>query len=239
MFKRLTNILSYLRKKPNLDQFLAGFFSTDEQKIVVQIGANDGIQNDPLRKFLKRPGRYRAILVEPIPYYVNLLNILYQERKDIEIIQAAIGSSKGNKKLYYIPADVADKMNGDEPENNWAHGQGSFDRETVIHWINANSFRGQEYRDNISFYIDSIKEYSTPITKTDLLLPKTDCEVLLIVDVQGFELEVLNGIDWLCPPRWIVLEDDLGNTQNLLHYMNQKGFKWIAGGHDKVFELLS
>ena len=239
MFKRLTEILSNLRKKPDLDQFLEVFFSTDEQKVVVQIGANDGIQNDPLRKFLKTPGRYRSILVEPIPYYVDRLNQLYREREDIEIIQAAVGSSDDIGALYYIPSEVADKMNGDGPANNWAHGQGSFDRATVIHWIEANSFRGQNYRDNIPFFIDSIKEYSTPITKTDLILPKTNCDVLMVVDVQGFEIEVLNGIDWSCPPRWIVLEDDLGNTQTLFHYMDQKGFKWIAGNHDKVFECLS
>jgi hypothetical protein len=33
-----------------------------------------------------------------------------------------------------------------------------------------------------------------------------------------------------------MLEDDLENTKSLLKYMNKKGFKWIAGRHDKVFE---
>ena len=229
------------RNKPKItsNQFIADFFSLEQSKVIVQIGANDGKQNDPLRKYLKEPGNYRAILIEPLPYYVSCLNKLYYARTDIEIINAAAGANIETKTLYYIPPEVAEKMNGDGPANNWAHGQGSFDRSIVIKWIKANSFRGESYQKNIPSFIESIAEHPIAIRKTELILPQTRSDVFLVIDVQGFELEVLKGINWTNPPRWIMLEDDLENTRSLLKYMNKKGFKWIAGRHDKVFENTS
>lgn len=231
-FKRL------FPKKPKTtsDQFIANFFSREQSKVIVQIGANDGQQNDPLRKYFKEPDNCWAILIEPIPYYVACLKKLYCARTDIKIINAAVGANIEIQNLYYIPPEVANQMNGDGPVNNWAHGQGSFDRSIVIKWIKANSFRGESYQKRIPSFIDSIKEHPISIRKTEHILPQTKSDVFLVVDVQGFELEVLKGINWTAPPRWIMLEDDLENTKSLLKYMNKKGFKWIAGRHDKVFE---
>ena len=33
--------------------------------------------------------------------------------------------------------------------------------------------------------------------------------LLVVIDVQGFELDVIRGIDWSYPPAYIVVEDDL------------------------------
>ena len=63
-------------KKKAIDNFLENYFNSSEDKTVIQIGANDGIQNDPIRKFLKYPGNYKAVLIEPIPYYVKRLKKL-------------------------------------------------------------------------------------------------------------------------------------------------------------------
>jgi len=228
----------YTRAKPSSDQFLKHFFETDEYKFIVQIGANDGVQNDPLCNFLKRAGKYQAILIEPIPFYVNKLELLYRDRSDIQIIRAAAGSSSGSSKLYFMPPELADEMNGDGPANNWAHGQGSFDRDTVVHWIRANSFRGKNYRDNIPMYLEAITSIDTPITLTESLLPIERKNLLLVLDVQGFEIEVLRGLDWNRPPKFIMLEDDLGKSADLLEFMRDRDFVWIAGDHDKVFEWM-
>ena len=225
--------------KPSSEDFLRHFFQSDKQKSIVQIGANDGVQNDPLRDYFKKPGKYQAILIEPIPFYVKKLEYLYQNRVDVKIIRAAAGSSSGQISLYFIPPELADEMNGDGPHNSWAHGQGSFDRDTVVHWIHANSFRGEIYRQNISKYEDAITSIEMAITITDTLLPAERGNLLLVLDVQGFELEALRGIDWNHPPKFIMLEDDLGNTDELLQFMAERGFSWIAGDHDKVFECPS
>jgi FkbM family methyltransferase len=237
--KLFKNILRKLAlAKPSTDQFLNNFFRSDEFKFVVQIGANDGIQNDPIRNYLKKDSNFKATLVEPIPFYVEKLQHLYASSPNINIIHAAAGSSSGLSSLYFIPPELADEMNGDGPDNNWAHGQGSFDLSTVIHWIYANSFRGNSYRNNIQKYIESISKIDVLITPTESILPAERGNLLLVLDVQGFELEVLKGIDLNNPPKFIMLEDDLGNTGELLQFMAEHNFSWIAGDHDKVFEWL-
>ena len=128
-------------KKKEVEIFLKNYFNSSEYKTIIQIGSNDGVQNDPIRKFLKYPGNYKAVLIEPIPYYIKKLKKIYQQRKDIKIIKAAVGSENKTKKLYYISPKTADLMNGDGPFNNWAHGRGSFNLETVVYWIKQNSFR--------------------------------------------------------------------------------------------------
>ena len=57
--------------------------------------------------------------------------------------------------------------------------------------------------------------------------------------VQGFESEVLDGIDWKNPPEWIVVEDDLGKSFDHIAYFSKRGYFWVAGEHDKVFSRIS
>jgi FkbM family methyltransferase len=223
------------RKKKEIENFLVYYFNSSEDKTIIQIGANDGIQNDPIRKFLKYPGNYKATLIEPIPYYVQKLKKLYKYRKDIKIIKAAIGSENKIKKLYFILPKVADLMNGEGPFNNWAHGQGSFKLETIVYWIKQNSFRGKKYRDSIPFFISAINHIKTKIIKTEYVLPSSNENLLLIVDVQGHELEVLKGINWNNAPRYLMLEDDQSKSDKLISFLNKKNFVFLCGSTDKVF----
>jgi FkbM family methyltransferase len=220
---------------PTLEYFLNHLFVSEKVRTVVQIGANDGIQNDPLRKYLTESSSRKNLLVEPIPHYVEKLQKLYAGRNDITVIAAAAGASEDVRELFFIDPEVADEMNGEGPRNNWAHGQGSFDKPTVIHWINENSFRGQKYVERIHYFIQSIKSIKVDVAKTDSLLGINRCGLLLVIDVQGFEREVLEGIDWANPPEWIVIEDDLGKSFDYIAYFAKRGYHWVAGDQDKVF----
>lgn len=214
--------------------FLSAYFSAGFSKDIIQVGANDGVMCDPLRFFLETPSGYRATLIEPIPYYVEKLTNLYVNRQDIRIVQTAISCDDSVKKLYFIKPEVADLMNGDGPKNDWAHGQGSFSKETVIHWINENSFRGNEYRKNIPLFISSIDSVVIPTKKISEFIPSAS-HVLLVLDVQGFEYEVLQGVEWSNRPKFIYLEDDLGNGQKIAKFLAQKGYLYLCGSGDKVF----
>ncbi len=222
------------QQNDGVQQFLRQYFESDRVKTIVQAGANDGVMSDPLRPFFQTPGNYRAILIEPIPYYVEKLQELYKDRNDITIINAALGSENKTEKLYFIPPAVADLMNGEGPQNNWAHGQGSFDRDIVVHWIEENKFRGEEYRQKIPFFISSISSIDVSIKQAGEIMPITE-NLLMVIDVQGFELEVLKGINWTAPPSFIMLEDDLGKSSNLFLFLKSKGYKYICGHSDKVF----
>jgi hypothetical protein len=230
------SVLQFAENKPSLEEFLGRVFESKRIKTLVQIGANDGIQNDPLHDYLISPQAFRTILVEPITYYCDRLRVLYSNRPDVTVIQSAAGSSERIHDFFYLPPELASEMNGDGPKNDWAHGQGSFSKETVIHWIKANSFRGPYYTSRIGYYIDSIICEQVKTVKTESFLPLDRSGLLLVIDVQGHELSVLEGIDWHNAPSWIIVEDDLDNSNKLIQFFKRRGFDWIAGDHDKVFQ---
>ena len=59
--------------------------------------------------------------------------------------------------------------------------------------------------------------------------------LLLILDVQGYEQEVLKGIDWKYAPKYIMLEDDQSKSNKLISFMKKKNFDYLCGSTDKVF----
>ena len=69
-------------------------------------------------------------------------------------------------------------------------------------------------------------------------MPKPD-NLLMVMDVQGFELEVLNGLEWSTPPKYIMLEDDLGKTSAVFNFLESKGYNYLCGKTDKVFEHIN
>lgn len=224
--------------KSDLSDFLDNIFNSNKVRTLIQIGANDGLQNDPLRKYILSPGSFITTLVEPIPYYVNKLNDLYFNRNDVRVLQAAIGSTESTRELFFIPPEIAEEMDGDGPPNGWAHGQGSFEKETVINWIIKNQFRGDHYVSKMDEYINAITSIQIQTIKTESILPINRNGMLLVIDVQGFEFEVLKGINWKNPPQWIMVEDDLGKSSELIRYFMKNGFQWVAGKHDKLFEKI-
>ena len=202
---------------------------------VVQIGANDGIQNDFLRPFLTSYRGLDVTLVEPSPEYFTKLNTLYSDRSDVQLVNAACGATAGELELWELPHETAKQMNGNGPPNDWAMGQGSRSRATVVYWIWQNSFRGSSYTERIPEWIGAIKKSVVPTLLTDQVMPITDGDVLLVVDVQGMELEVLLGLSLARLPRWIVVEEDCGDTM-ARNYLLSHGYQLLVEGPNLILE---
>ena len=60
-----------LTRLSSLTDFYKAYFSSGKEARVIQVGANDGIMCDPLRRFFlySTNQKIRAVLVEPIPFY--------------------------------------------------------------------------------------------------------------------------------------------------------------------------
>lgn len=227
------------KRSLRLDFFLNNFFTNQEKKFIIQVGGNDGINSDPLRKYLKKKINGKVIIIEPLKFYYKKLKKLYSKRDSIKIFNVAISNKKTKKKIYYIDPATAKRMDGTGPSKGWAHGQGSFDKNIIIYWIKKNSFRGEKYRNNIKKYFKSIKSTFIKTKKiSNYKIPKNYLS-LLIIDVQGFELEVITGIDWSNSPDFIIYEDDLEINKNksnsLRKILSQKNYKYLGGKYDKIF----
>lgn len=217
-----------------LESFLGDLFSQSANLNVIQIGANDGIQNDPLRAHLVN-SQASAVLVEPLPYYALKLHELYVEDSSrIRIEQVGIGSGVGWLTLYSIPPSVARLMN-DRVPNDWAHGQGSTSLNFVQGEILKNSWRGPRYRRQIEVFLRSIEQTEVKVVTLADVAGGQDID-LLVIDVQGFEEDVLSGLGSL-RPHYILCEI-AENRSNIFRLLNNIGYQLkLDLGNDALFEF--
>lgn len=197
----------------NLFSFFELLFSANEKLTIVQIGANDGIFNDPINKYIKKYPKSFFYRIEALPYYFEKLKANHLNDENVQIINKAIISNQKEKNLefFYIDPKVADQMDGDGPFNKWAHGQGSFFESVIKETIHNNRFRGSYYRKNIKKFISSIMSIDVEKASFDEILIDYNIKKIdiLLMDVQGYEYQILKSFkSWSTKPKIIVYEND-------------------------------
>ncbi len=90
----------------------------------VQVGANDGVRNDPIEPFV-RAGNWHGILIEPVPYLFARLQARYAGRADLIFENCAIADADGERTFYSVR-----ELTEDEPGDAW--GIGSFSLAHVL-----------------------------------------------------------------------------------------------------------
>jgi FkbM family methyltransferase len=96
-------------------------FEAGEACVFIQVGAFDGVANDPLRRFVERCG-WRGAMLEPQPMAAAALRDLYRDNAGIVILQAAVDQARGSRTLYVVDGDGL-------PD--WAGQLASFEREHI------------------------------------------------------------------------------------------------------------
>ncbi|MGH7153945.1 MAG: FkbM family methyltransferase, partial [Acetobacteraceae bacterium] len=144
----------------------------------VQIGANDGISNDPLHEFITR-FRWEGVLIEPLPDAFRLLQQTYAGHPQLHLINAAVAEHDGMQKFYTIDAD--------ESTFGKAHQFSSFNREALL---------GQT--DWVPDVAQRIVETEVPCLSFDSLVRAVgDRSVdILLIDAEGYDLAILRMIDF-------------------------------------------
>jgi FkbM family methyltransferase len=84
-----------------LDLILASYDTRGGAVTILQVGACDGISNDPIHRHVAK-GLTRAILVEPNPYSFTRLQATYEGLPNVTLIQSAIGGQDGEAYLYRV-----------------------------------------------------------------------------------------------------------------------------------------
>jgi FkbM family methyltransferase len=140
----------------------------------VQIGANDGVAGDPLRKMILKY-HLRGVLVEPNPAAFLRLVANYHGEPQLRFENVAIAPSQGTRTLYF-PAD--------KNENDIL---GSFDRNALTRRLSRNV---------------EIREIQVTTLPFDSIVERSgEREVDLIqIDTEGYDFEVLKMIDF---DRWL------------------------------------
>ena len=196
----------------------------------VQIGANDGVMNDPIYRFIqKNKDKVSGFVLEPLPDIFSTLVMNYQSFPRIKPLNLAIHNSETEMLLYRVKSEYLSNVPA------FARGIASFDPN---HWkktllITDSSYIQSENVKCVS-YSQLLRDYE--ITKIDLLL----------IDTEGYDYEILMGIDLNnLKPRIIRFEhgvrDSVMSESNFIEIvarLNSYGYQIMAESYDATAYLL-
>ena len=146
---------------------------------LVVLGAHIGVHiRDEISKIKNSP----ILLVEPVPHNVDAIKENLKEFKNIIIEPVAISNINEKKDFYFVKGNSINKL-----KKHWASGIGSFDKNHLI------SHRSKRFliEDN-----DIDKVVIETLRFKDLVKKHSITEIeKIIIDVEGFEYEILSDID--------------------------------------------
>ena len=146
---------------------------------LVVLGAHIGVHiRDEISKIKNSP----ILLVEPVPHNVDAIKENLKEFKNIIIEPVAISNINEKKDFYFVKGNSINKL-----KKHWASGIGSFDKNHLI------SHRSKRFliEDN-----DIDKVVIKTLRFKDLIKKHSITEIeKIIIDVEGFEYEILSDID--------------------------------------------
>lgn len=174
---------AYCTIRPGIKFQIEETFRREKEIFVLKIGANDGVESDPIADYLLHDIRYRGILVEPIPHYARLLSENYQGTGRFKIEQVAISAVAGTFKMYHIAENASEIVGTPVPE--WLRGVASLSREHVLGHVAPNMH-------------DIVSESAVECVTVKMLIERNDvkCLNLLQIDAEGYDWIVLQQFDF-------------------------------------------
>jgi FkbM family methyltransferase len=162
-----------------LEFIIAHLMLTWHSIFFVQIGANDGISNDPLYKFITQFG-WEGILLEPLPDVFETLQATYRDYPRLLLLNAALADKDGSRPIYTVRMD-------DSVHFQKAHQLSSFRRESLAGQI-----------DLIPDIADRIEERQVRCLSFDTILNEAQGRTvdLLQIDTEGYDYTILKMIDF-------------------------------------------
>ena len=147
---------------------------------LVVIGAHSGVW---LTSLFEEYQNQNILLVEPVPYNIDLLKLNTAKHNNITIEISAVSEKNEIKKFYYVKPDAVEKLG-----KHWASGIGSFDKQHILNHKNKRFLVSDIDIEQIDIqyltFSNLIEKYS--ISSIDLLQ----------IDVEGAEFEILNSINF-------------------------------------------
>ncbi|SMG50527.1 methyltransferase, FkbM family [Marivirga sericea] len=177
-------------KKGTLGYFYNQISKNLDTTFVIQVGANDGINHDPIHKFVKRD-KWQGLLIEPQPdVFRYQLFPLYMRDEGIFMENIAISDKISLMDMYKISFT----------RERWATGLTTFHRPTLQDKVDRGDVdiiakrKGITVPSSIEKYIDEVKVESKTFEFLRAKYQIKEVDVLQI-DVEGFDFEVIKLYD--------------------------------------------
>jgi FkbM family methyltransferase len=188
-------------------------FESLEKLQFVQIGANDGVSNDPIYDFATRY-HWAGLLYEPMKEPFRALQENYRNQPHCRPVNAAVSTTMDTLKIWHIEND------GTLPE--WASRIASTDREHIV-----------RHRDACPEIIDHIvcSEVETIDIRT-IVNAETKPD-LLCIDAEGLDYDLVMAIDEQQLPPFICFEHSHLSPENMTElrqrFQQSEHELWFAG----------
>lgn len=186
----------------------------------MQVGANDGIQEDPCYAWINR-FPWQGVLVEPQPKVAAQLRAMYIDQPRIAIEQVVVADQPGELELHYLKAGEG------VPE--WATGIASLDYASIA-----------AHREKILGFDAAIARIKVPALTIEQLLMKNGFETVdfLQIDAEGYDAKILASIDFRRIPPQVISYEDCNLTHeeraDCRSLLSREGYKFATWHGDTL-----
>lgn len=223
----------YKPKAGTLSSFIDLFSRNNDEITVVQIGANDGFDRDPIHKFIKRDN-WKGVLLEPQKeVYEQFLEKLHRKSKGIHTVNAALDYNDGAKPIYKIAFSNA----------RWATGLTTFDRPVLEKALKSDYVLECAKNEGIEIPTAEnrlIKEEEVAVISPATLINKYNLKKIdwLQIDTEGFDYEVIKMFNiQKTQPKVLVFEHyhlSKNEKQECYDHLIQNQYKIKEYGRDTL-----
>jgi len=214
----------------DFESFLYQYIAVKKSFTFIQIGANDGVMNDPVYRFnIKNKAFVKGFVLEPLPDIYEKLVKNYKSCKYITPCNIAIHSSKSEMVLNRVKPTFQNKV----PK--FARGIASFDE---MHWKKTELIPNSNYMEQVKVNCVKFSDFinSKNISNLDLLL----------MDTEGYDYEIIMSVDFKnFKPRIIRFEHGVRNKlmsinqfKTVCEHLNAFGYQIITESYDATAYLL-
>ena len=193
LYINLNPVILYRRwMNKKLEDFLDEKLLNFDNIKFIQVGSNDGVQNDPLRKYILQNKSWSGVLIEPVPKIYANLQQLYANDTRVKVLNCAVSDSGTNKLDFFYVHEDALFLGKGLPA--WYNQLGSFDKNNII-----KHFDGllEPYIVSESVQVKSLNTIAEEFGSFDFLH----------IDAEGHDYQVLNSLNLtIYQPRLILME---------------------------------
>ena len=176
-------------ESPAVDRFLRETIESRQTFSILQVGAYDGVSNNPLHELIRRYPHVRAVLLEPQPGPYASLDALWEDQSRVVRLRCALDAECGQRSLYV----VSDTHKHLHP---FADQIASFSRSYVEAECSRYIWRPTD---------DCVASIAVPTIDWGTLVHKHGPFDVVTIDADGFDGEILHLVDFSEAPPAIIL----------------------------------
>ena len=224
----LRRIVAPLRRRPApapppLERLIEEFGAAYPRATFVQVGSNDGVQLDPLRRQVHER-QWSGVMVEPMPAIFRRLEDNYGDQPRVRLANVAIATENGMRTMFYIP-EAADESQLPV----WYQALASFNKDVLL-----------QHRSEIPDIDQLIAETEVRCVTFDMLCSQHGVQSvdLIHTDTEGYDFEIIKMIDIRSlAPKIVLFEHyhmDRDTYEACLAHLRSFGYEDLAVGMDTV-----